>query len=116
MLFGRAREKTEKKHDLVHVLEIVKRWHRNAQSPSEVIYARSPPITVNTIRVIHRLEKMVKIVMASNITVKTNLVMTIWSLVTTINIKLVTLQLEKDGEESYDHDLSVKENGEEIHG
>ena len=38
---------------------------------------------------------MVKIVMASNITVKTNLVMSVWSLVTTINIKLVTLQLEK---------------------
>ena len=60
-----------------------------------MIYARSPPITVNTIRVIHRLEKMVKIVMASNITVNTNLAMSVWSLVTTINIKLVTLQLEK---------------------
>ena len=44
---------------------------------------------------------MVKIVMASNITVKTNLVMNVWSLVTTINIKLLTLQ---------------KENIEEIHG
>ena len=62
-----------------------------------MIYARSPPITVDTIRVIHRWEKMVKIVMARNITVNTNLVMAVLvrSLVITINAKLVTHQLAK---------------------